>query len=194
MGTKIICPECKSNKTVPILYGYPAPDAMAAAMSGEIMLGGCVIDFPQADRGCLECGYKWSKQLLPGKSIKKVRYKVSENGLCAFEDMKTWVYEFFPDGKCVKYVYRGRERHYEEREIETVPKAKISFLYNKIQKYMSCDLLDGIVSDVCDGCSYQLNVTYLDGRSEVKRGDVGMHTYEVPVEQFIEKVFYEYEI
>lgn len=35
-----VCPECDSNETIPIIYGYPGPELCEAAERGEVMLGG----------------------------------------------------------------------------------------------------------------------------------------------------------
>ena len=35
-----ICPKCKSNNVIPIMYGYPAPEAMEEAEKGNLKLGG----------------------------------------------------------------------------------------------------------------------------------------------------------
>ncbi len=95
----VTCPKCGSTKTVPILYGYPSYEAFEAAERGEILLGGCeLIDgMPHEDYGCLECRYRWSKELLPATKITKIRYKVVENGLCTLDSRKAWVYGFYPD-------------------------------------------------------------------------------------------------
>ena len=39
-----VCPECRSDKVVPIRYGYPLEEAREAANRGEIALGGCLVD------------------------------------------------------------------------------------------------------------------------------------------------------
>ncbi|MDD4083399.1 MAG: hypothetical protein PHD05_08470 [Sphaerochaetaceae bacterium] len=55
MGEKI-CPACSSADTIPIIYGYPTPEAMLAAERGEIALGGCCIIESQPQRHCKKCG------------------------------------------------------------------------------------------------------------------------------------------
>ena len=53
----VVCPKCKSDRTVPILYGYPSHEAFEAEERGELILGGCeMIDgMPHEDYGCLDC-------------------------------------------------------------------------------------------------------------------------------------------
>lgn len=55
----VICPKCRSDRTAPILYGYPSHEAFEAEEQGELILGGCeMIDgMPHEDYGCLDCGY-----------------------------------------------------------------------------------------------------------------------------------------
>ena len=69
----VICPKCRSDRTAPILYGYPSHEAFEAEERGELILGGCeMIDgMPHEDYGCLDCRYRWSKELLPATQITK---------------------------------------------------------------------------------------------------------------------------
>jgi hypothetical protein len=43
-GIAPVCPQCGSATVVPIVYGYPDDELMAAARAGRVALGGCVID------------------------------------------------------------------------------------------------------------------------------------------------------
>ena len=56
-----ICPKCKSNNVISIMYGYPAPEAMEEAEKGNLKLGGCevFIGGGQPDRFCKDCGHEW---------------------------------------------------------------------------------------------------------------------------------------
>lgn len=87
----VVCPKCRSDRTVPILYGYPSHEAFEAEERGELILGGCeMIDgMPHEDCGCLDCGYRWSKELLPATQITKIRYKVVENGPCTIDSQQS---------------------------------------------------------------------------------------------------------
>ena len=53
------CPECGSEKTVPILYGYPAPDAFESEKRGEVILGGCIVSKFSPKWHCNDCGNNW---------------------------------------------------------------------------------------------------------------------------------------
>lgn len=57
------CPCC-GGKVVPIIYGYPSPDARDAAMRGEIVLGGCVVDIGDPDWMCVDCGASFRKNMI----------------------------------------------------------------------------------------------------------------------------------
>ena len=84
-------------------------------------------------------------------------------------------------------------RSYVIKEEKHVTKQKMMAMYIKLHKFIRCDRLANILSGICDGCSYQIQVTYSDGRKEIKRGDVGMKTYEVAIERLISEVFDDYE-
>ena len=89
----VVCPKCRSDRTAPILYGYPSHEAFEAEERGELILGGCeMIDgMPHEDYGCLDCRYRWSKELLPATQITKIRYKVVENGPCTIDSQQSCI-------------------------------------------------------------------------------------------------------
>lgn len=45
----MICPYCKSENVIPIVYGYPGPKMIESEIRGEIKLGGCVITMDGCD-------------------------------------------------------------------------------------------------------------------------------------------------
>jgi hypothetical protein len=53
------CPRCDSVDTVPILYGYPAPEMYAAMNAGKVAIGGCLVWSGQPLWYCKTCGHKW---------------------------------------------------------------------------------------------------------------------------------------
>lgn len=191
----VICPKCSSEKTAPILYGYPSHAFFEAEEHGEIILGGCeMIDgMPHKDYGCLGCGFRWSKELLPATMITKIRYKVVENGLCTLDSRKSWVYEAYPDGKCIEYSYQGQRRRYQFKIEETVSNQKFYKLACRLQKIIGAPLWEKniIEGQVCDGCSYELQITYADKRKEIIKGDVAGGTFDSILEKFIHSIFSE---
>ena len=50
MSAPVLCPHCGERvEPVPVMYGYPMPEAWEAAKRGELVIGGCVPDFgPEA--------------------------------------------------------------------------------------------------------------------------------------------------
>lgn len=58
------CPVCK-GKLLPIQWGMPGPDTVAAYKRGEVALGGCVINFapPFAVKACAACD--WTLMIEP---------------------------------------------------------------------------------------------------------------------------------
>lgn len=189
----VICPKCKSDRTAPILYGYPSHEAFEAAERGEILLGGCeLIDsMPHEDYGCLECGYRWSKELLPATKITKIRYKVAENGPCTLDSRNVRIYEVYPDGKCVEYLYQGQSRRYQFKTEEKISNQRVYKLACRLQKIIGAPLWEKniVEGQVCDGCSYELQITYADKRKEVIKGDVAGGTFDSMLEEFIHSVF-----
>ena len=178
----VICPKCKSDRTAPILYGYPSHEAFEAAERGEILLGGCeLIDsMPHEDYGCLKCGYRWSKELFPATKITKIRYKVAENGPCTLDSRNVRIYEVYPDGKCVEYLYQGQSRRYHFKTEEKISNQRVYKLACRLQKIIGAPLWEKniVEGQVCDGCSYELQITYADKRKEVIKGDVAGGTFD----------------
>ena len=79
---KCICPKCKSENIIPIMYGYPAPEAMEAAVAVELKLGGCEVyidgcDMP--DKFCKDCEFEWSVDHFLAEDIVKVRFRYWSN-------------------------------------------------------------------------------------------------------------------
>ena len=48
-----------------------------------------------------------------------------------------------------------------------------------------------VEGQVCDGCSYELQITYVDKRKEIINGDVAGGTFDSILEKFIRSVFQE---
>ena len=185
----VICPKCRSDRTAPILYGYPSHEAFEAEERGELILGGCeMIDgMPHEDYGCLDCGYRWSKELLPATQITKIRYKVVENGPCTIDFQQSWVYEIYPDGRCKEYTYQGQNRKYQFKMEEKVSEKKVYRLICSLQKIIGAPLWEKNVVEgqVCDGCSFNLQITYADKRKEIINGDVAGGTFDSILEKFV---------
>lgn len=53
------CPACDSKEVVAIMFGYPSPEMLEAADSGEIALGGCCVDVDDPDWHCNDCEHEW---------------------------------------------------------------------------------------------------------------------------------------
>ena len=49
-------PRCCGHRMIPIVYGMPGPELAEAELSGEILLGGCVIEPGLPEWRCLRCG------------------------------------------------------------------------------------------------------------------------------------------
>jgi transposase-like protein len=54
------CPQCKSENTVPIVYGLIDDFGQDEDEDeGDYELGGCVVTDNDPDYSCKDCGYKW---------------------------------------------------------------------------------------------------------------------------------------
>ena len=183
----VICPKCKSNKIIPIMYGMPTHEAFEEAEKGNIKMGGCMIREAMPDRYCTSCKYEWSVDTLSPKYIKKIRYKVIENGLCCTDSAGKWVYEIDAAGVARYYEYRGRLRKAVFKETGKVSKKSVKDLFAEINEHTKPQA-DIIIADVCDGYSYQLQITYEDNRKKILTGDCGGGTIDGCLDEFFRKV------
>ena len=58
-GTGIICPECRSESVIPVIYGMPAALTFAAEQEGRLRLGGIMMSEDSPDWSCTACGHEW---------------------------------------------------------------------------------------------------------------------------------------
>ncbi len=59
VGTE--CPRCGLPAGVPLLYGFPTPEAEDAAQRGRVQLAGCVLPKEPHNRACQVCSVTWSE-------------------------------------------------------------------------------------------------------------------------------------
>ena len=57
--TPTVCPQCGNREGVPLLLSFPSNEDFELAASGEVALGGCVVDGTGHDRECRSCGRRW---------------------------------------------------------------------------------------------------------------------------------------
>ena len=51
----------RARHPVPIVYGYPYGDMVAASFSGKIVLGGCIVEADSPTYRCPRCGREWAE-------------------------------------------------------------------------------------------------------------------------------------
>jgi hypothetical protein len=54
------CPECSSERMIPVVYGLPTPELFQRAASGEVALGGCVVFGNDPGWRCSDCGHSFN--------------------------------------------------------------------------------------------------------------------------------------
>lgn len=54
-----VCPRCKSNRVVYILYGEPSSQGCELEKKGELVLGGCISDKNSPINYCKNCKNEW---------------------------------------------------------------------------------------------------------------------------------------
>ena len=54
-----ICPSCKSEEIISIVYGLPDAEAIKEAEEGLFALGGCCVDDDNPRWKCKACEHEW---------------------------------------------------------------------------------------------------------------------------------------
>ncbi len=62
MASQHTCSRCRRLGALPVLWGYPSPEALEQARRGEVILGGCEIGEPMYRRLCEECATRLAKE------------------------------------------------------------------------------------------------------------------------------------
>lgn len=66
------CPNCKSVKILPIVYGYPTDEVFREAEKGHLILGGCLVMQENPDWYCKKCDLSYTTaESQPKKPAKK---------------------------------------------------------------------------------------------------------------------------
>lgn len=60
---KILCPNCQSEKIIPIHYGLPNLKGLEQAGKGEIKLGGCCVSPKNPNWHCKNCGKEFKGEV-----------------------------------------------------------------------------------------------------------------------------------
>ncbi|MCI5856659.1 MAG: hypothetical protein MR016_04755 [Agathobacter sp.] len=188
----IICPKCKSENIIPIVYGNPAAATKEAAERGELMLGGSgVIDgFQGPDRYCKQCGFSWSVDRLTSTDVKKVRFSYWSNwGYYDSDSVQEnrWSYDILADGTISYCSYPMQGRQILDKGTVQIDKTIVMQFYEDLL-YWFKPWSYAVDAMVCDGCSYELTISYADGRKRRKRGDVAGGSIDNCVMKFLRSV------
>lgn len=184
---KCVCPKCKSEKVIPVIYGEVSDEAVKA---GKIKAGshlqnkdGCKMP----DKYCKDCEYEWSMDHFVADDIVKVRFRYWNN-YRFYQDESIeegqWVFDILPDGTIGYYSYPSNSRRIIEREEVHISREKVTGFYNEvIWLYRPWTEIERY--EVCDGSSYELTITFKDNRKRKFHGDVGGGTVDKTVFGFI---------
>lgn len=180
---------------IPIVYGYPSVESFEEADKGNIKLGGCEFFMDGSDEiaYCKACDTSWSEDMLTVDMIKKVRYVTETCGLETRDDHEKCVYEVFPDGKVRYYVYKGYSRTAREREIYDIEPMKAINLYADLRKFSRSDYRSFLIeADGCDGSSYVLEISFIDGTKLIFDGFCYGGTFDSRMSKFFKECKIDY--
>ena len=184
-----ICPKCKSNAVIPIIYGYPAPEDVAEAEKGHLKLGGCkeFIGVGRPDRFCKDCGHEWYIENFLVEDIVKIRFRYWSNWGCydpeSIEEGQ-WAFEVFHDGTIQYFAYPRASRRIIDKEMVHIKKDRVADFYQNVI-WLYRPWTEIVECRVCDGYSYELTITYKDNRKKKMHGDLGGGTVDKTVTDFL---------
>ena len=184
-----ICPKCKSKNVIPIMYGHPTPEVVEDAEKGNLKLGGCdeLIGGGQPDRFCKDCAYEWCVENFLVEDIVKIRFRYWSNRGCydpeSIEE-EQWAFEIFPDGTVKYFAYPRASRRVLDKEMVHIEKDSVADFYQNVI-WLYRPWTEIIECEVCDGCSYELTITYKDNRKKKMHGDLGGGTVDKTVIDFL---------
>lgn len=171
------------------MYGYPAPEAMEEAEKGNLKLGGCevFIGGGQPDCFCKDCGHEWCVENFLVEDIVKIRFRYWSNWGCydpeSIEEDQ-WAFEVFPNGTIKYFAYPKASRRVIDKEIVHIEKDWVADFYQNVI-WLYRPWTEIIECKVCDGCSYELTITYKDNRKKKMHGDLGGGTVDKTVTDFL---------
>lgn len=192
MKSKYTCPKCKSDSVVPIIYGYPGPELWKEEEKGNVKLGGCefIVGGFMPDRFCKECKYEWCVDDFLAEDIVKVRFRYWKNwGAYDSESLSEgqWAFEIYPDGLIKYFSYPIQSRKVLDKDSAYTSSQKVLDFYNEITMlYRPWNIFDEII--ICDGCSYELTITFVDGRKKKLHGDIGGGVVDKTLMDFISSI------
>ena len=95
-----------------------------------------------------------------------------------------WAYEMFPDGEIKYYAYPMNSRRVLDKDkVQIEEKRVMRFYESLLDAFKPWNMTEEC--RVCDGCSYQLDITYSDGRKRKHTGDLGGGTIDKLVMDFL---------
>lgn len=122
--SKCICPECKSNNVVPIIYRYPAIKTIEEAEKGNLKLGGCLVynidGCGMSDRYCKDCKYEWCVDNFLVEDILKVRFRYWSNwGVLDPDSLQEdqWGFDILPEGIIKYFAYPRESRRILDKDV-----------------------------------------------------------------------------
>lgn len=186
---KCICPNCKSYNIIPVVYGYPSPEAFDEAENGNIKLGGdeILIGMCRPDLFCKDCKTEWCVDNFLSEDVVKVRFRYWSNW--GFYDPNSihedqWAFDIFLDGMIKYYAYPRENRKVLDKDKVQIKRKQVIEFYDDLLQVFK-PWYNFVNSKVYDGCSYELTITYTDGRKKKRTGDVGGGSIDKIVMDFL---------
>lgn len=187
---KIICPKCKSENCIPIIYtDCKTQELLESAKRGSGLLSDGDFSDLTADYCCKKCGFSWCTGSLTGVDVRKIRFKYWANFGCCdpnSDEPGKDVYEFTGDGKVKHLVYPFMSKKVLSKEAFMVGSDAVMKLFDRIVFLLKPWNMN-VYGCVCDGESYEMTVTYTDGRKKKVNGNVDCTAIDEAVFEFLRK-------
>lgn len=119
------------------------------------------------------------------KTLQRLDFVIGLTGdVVARSPEEQWAFEIFPDGVIKYYAYPRAGRKVLDKDKVQIDASRVIAFYDDLLQVFK-PWYDFVDCKVCDGCSYELNITYIDGRKKKRTGDVGGGSIDKTIMEFL---------
>ena len=98
-----------------------------------------------------------------------------------------WAFEVFPDGTIKYFAYPRASRKVLDKDEIRISSDRVNDFYNQVI-WLYRPWTEIVDCRVCDGCSYELTITYKDNRKRKFNGDIGGGTVDETIMNFLKSI------
>ena len=98
-----------------------------------------------------------------------------------------WAFEVYTDGTIKYFAYPRASRRVLDKDEIRISSDRVNDFYNQVI-WLYRPWTEIVDCRVCDGCSYELTITYKDNRKRKFSGDIGGGTIDETIMNFLKSI------